>query len=57
MPLDCDWWLLDDERVIQMHYTADGRMDGKELVIESGVVELTVNGGTWQSVTPSRRKR
>jgi hypothetical protein len=40
LPLDCDWWLLDDERVIQMHYTADGRMDGKELVIESGVVEL-----------------
>jgi hypothetical protein len=26
--------------VIQMHYTADGRMDSKELVIESGVVEL-----------------
>jgi hypothetical protein len=40
LPLDCDWWLLDDERVIRMHYTADGRIEEKALVTEPGIVAL-----------------
>ena len=40
LPLDCDWWLLDDERVILLHYTEEGQMDAKELVITSGIVAL-----------------
>ena len=27
-----DWWLLDDERVIVMHFTAGGEVSGKEMV-------------------------
>ena len=57
LPLDYDWWLLDDERVITCTSPRTGEIDGKELVTEPGVVARIANGGTWQSVTPPRRKR
>jgi hypothetical protein len=34
-----DWWLLDDERVIVMHFTAEGEISGKELVTDRESVE------------------
>lgn len=34
LPLDCDWWLLDGERVILLTYTGEGRMAGKVLVTD-----------------------
>ena len=40
LPLDFDWWLLDDERVIRMHYDADGRIEGKVLVTDPQTVAL-----------------
>ena len=40
LPLDSDWWLLDDERVIRMHYTADGRIADKVLVTDPDIVAL-----------------
>ena len=42
LPLAChqDWWLLDDERVIQLHYSPDGRITGKVLVTEPVIVAL-----------------
>jgi hypothetical protein len=29
-----DWWLLDDEKVIVMHFTTDGEIDSKELIAD-----------------------
>jgi len=38
LPLDYDWWLLDDERLIVMRYTAAGEIDTKELITDPGVI-------------------
>jgi hypothetical protein len=37
LPLQ-DWWLLDGERVIVMHFTAEGEVSGKELVTDKEFV-------------------
>jgi hypothetical protein len=34
LPLADDWWLLDDERVIIMTFTAEGEIDSKTLVTD-----------------------
>lgn len=38
LPLDADWWLLDDERVLILRYTDAGEMTGRELVTDPAVV-------------------
>lgn len=38
VPLDYDWWLLDDERLIVMRYTGAGEIDTKELITDPGVI-------------------
>ena len=38
LPLGRDWWLLDDERVIQMWFTDEGAIDEKTLTDEPGIV-------------------
>lgn len=38
VPLLHDWWLLDDERVIAMWFTATGEISGRELITEPGAV-------------------
>jgi hypothetical protein len=38
LPLDHDWWLLDDERLIIMRYTHTGEIDIKELTTDPGTV-------------------
>jgi hypothetical protein len=32
LALDCDWWLLDDSRLILMRFTDAGEVAGKELI-------------------------
>ncbi len=34
LSLGHDWWLLDDERVLVMHFTTAGEIDHKELITE-----------------------
>lgn len=38
LPLPHDWWLLDDERVIAMWFTANGEIAARELITEPGAV-------------------
>jgi hypothetical protein len=38
LPLDHDWWLLDDERLIITRYTSAGEIDYKELDTTPGIV-------------------
>lgn len=38
LPLELDWWLLDDERLILMYFTSAGEIAGKVLITEPGVV-------------------
>jgi hypothetical protein len=38
IPTACDWWLLDDERLIMMRYTPAGEIDSKEVITDPGVV-------------------
>lgn len=38
IPAD-DWWLLDD-KLILMHYTSSGAIEGRELVTDKGIVAL-----------------
>jgi hypothetical protein len=38
LPLDCDWWLLDDERVILMWFTSTGSIYDRELLDDPGKV-------------------
>jgi hypothetical protein len=38
LPLDHDWWLLDDERLIIMRYNSVGEIDIKELTTDPGTV-------------------
>lgn len=47
LPLDSDWWLLDDERLIVMRYTSSGTVTGKELVTDKGLVALH---SEWRSL-------
>lgn len=37
LPLDHDWWLLDDTRLIIMRFTPDGEIDGKTLTDDRAV--------------------
>lgn len=38
LPLEVDWWLLDEERVVLMYFTDAGEIIGKVLVTEPGIV-------------------
>lgn len=38
LPMGTDWWLLDDERLILMHFTSNGEVSGKELVTDPGII-------------------
>jgi len=38
LPLDHDWWLLDDERLIVMRYTDANEIADKELITDPGTV-------------------
>ena len=38
LPLDYDWWLLDDERLIVMRYTSTGEIDHKEVSTDPGMI-------------------
>lgn len=38
IPLETDWWLIDDERLILMHFSDAGEIAGKELITDAGIV-------------------
>jgi hypothetical protein len=38
LPLDHDWWLLDDERLIDMRFNDAGEITGKALITDPGIV-------------------
>jgi hypothetical protein len=38
LPLDHDWWLLDDEQVIIIRYTPEKAIEGKELISDPGTI-------------------
>lgn len=38
IPVTHDWWLLDDEWLLMMRYTAAGEIDSKEMITEPGIV-------------------
>jgi hypothetical protein len=38
IPMAYDWWLLDDERLLMMRYTAAGEIDSKEMITTPGIV-------------------
>jgi hypothetical protein len=38
LPLDTDWWLFDDTRLILMGFDAAGRIDGKTLITDADVI-------------------
>jgi Family of unknown function (DUF6879) len=38
LPLEVDWWLLDDERLVLMYFTSAGEVAGKILITEPGIV-------------------
>jgi hypothetical protein len=40
VPLDHDWWLLDNERLIVMRYASGGTITDTELVTDKGVIAL-----------------
>ncbi len=38
LPLEVDWWLLDDEKLILMYFTSVGEIAGKLLITSPGIV-------------------
>jgi len=38
LPLEVDWWLLDDARLILMYFTDAGKIAGKLLITEPGIL-------------------
>lgn len=38
LPLEVDWWLLDDERLILMYFTNAGEVTGKILITNPGII-------------------
>jgi hypothetical protein len=38
LPLEVDWWLLDDERLILMHFSDVGEIISKMLISDPGIV-------------------
>jgi hypothetical protein len=38
LPLEVDWWLLDDEKLILMYFTSTGEIAGKALITEPGIL-------------------
>ncbi len=38
LPLEVDWWLLDDERLVLMYFTSAGEIAGKILTTDPGIV-------------------
>jgi hypothetical protein len=40
LPMGVDWWLLDSERVIVMYFDAAGKVAGKILITEPGIVAV-----------------
>jgi hypothetical protein len=38
LPLDDDWWLFDDERLLLMRFDESGRIDGKTLITDADII-------------------
>lgn len=47
LPLDDDWWLFDDERLLLMRFDASGRIAGKVLVTDPDII---VRHCAWRDV-------
>jgi hypothetical protein len=47
LPLDHDWWLLDDDRVIAMRFAAAGEIEAMELITGPGSVAAYL---TWRDL-------
>jgi Family of unknown function (DUF6879) len=47
LPLDDDWWLFDDERLLLMRFDVSGRIAGKVLVTDQDIV---VRHCAWRDV-------
>jgi hypothetical protein len=47
LPLACDWWLLDEQRLITMQFTPDGEIAGKELHTDPGTITTYL---TWRDL-------
>lgn len=47
LPLDHDWWLLDDVRVIRLNYTPEGRLSSMMLITAP---ESVAEYKTWRDV-------
>lgn len=65
LPLKYDWWLMDDEQVIRLRYTPDGRIISKELTTHQGTItrfralrDLAVsNATTAEAITAALNER
>jgi hypothetical protein len=38
LPLEVDWWLLDDEQLVLMYFTGTGEIAGKALITEPAIL-------------------
>jgi hypothetical protein len=38
IPLKTDWWMLDDKRLVLMHFSPAGEIAGKELITDAAIV-------------------
>ena len=38
LPLDSDWWLFDDERLLMMRFDESGCIDGKTLITDTDII-------------------
>jgi hypothetical protein len=47
LPLDHDWWLLDEQRLILMRYTDAGEIASKELITDPAIIAPYL---TWQQL-------
>lgn len=49
-----DFWLLDDRRLLVIHFSGDGDVTGRELIEDSAVVSLCASAfeAVWSRATP-----
>jgi hypothetical protein len=47
LPLDCDWWLFDDEQLLMMRFDESGHIDGKTLITDR---EIIARHCAWRDV-------
>jgi hypothetical protein len=49
-----DFWLLDDRRLLVIHFSGDGDVTGRELIKDSAVVSLCASAfeAVWSRATP-----